>query len=49
MTQLVVKIETIKRLENITGQHIIRGGDKIINIALDIMQTKIKELEKCNN
>lgn len=45
MTQLVIKIETIKRIEEITGQHIIRGGDKIINIALDIMQNKIQELE----
>ena len=45
MTQLVIKLETIKRLEEITGQHIIRGGDKIINIALDVMQTRIIELE----
>ncbi len=45
MTQLVIKIETIHRLEKITGQHIIRGGDKIINKALDVMQNKIQELE----
>lgn len=49
MTQLLVKTETLRRLESITGKHIIRGGDRIINEALDIMQTKIKELEKCNN
>ena len=46
MSQLIVKLETIQRLENITGQHIIRGGDKIINIALDVMQKRIQELEK---
>lgn len=45
MTQLIIKLETIQRLEKITGQHIIRGGDKIINIALDVMQNKIQELE----
>ena len=38
MTQLVVKFETIQRLEKITGKHIIRGGDKIINEALDILE-----------
>lgn len=45
MTQLVIKILTIHRLETITGKHIIRGGDKIINEALDILQNKIQELE----
>ena len=40
MTQLKVKIETINRLEEITGEHIIRGGDKIINKALDILEKK---------
>ena len=38
MTQLVVKLETIQRLEKITGKHILRGGDKIINEALDILE-----------
>lgn len=45
MTQLVIKLETIQRLEKITGKHIIRGGDKVINIALDVMQKRIQELE----
>ena len=45
MTQLVIKLDTIHRLEGITGQHIIRGGDKIINKALDVMQNRIHELE----
>lgn len=45
MSQVIIKIETIQRLEKITGQHIIRGGDKIINIALDIMQEKIQKME----
>jgi len=40
MTQVIVKIETIQRLEKITGQHIIRGGDKIINKALDILEER---------
>ena len=43
MTQLKVKIETIRRIERITGQHIIRGGDKIINEALDILETRRSE------
>jgi len=45
VTQLKVKIETIRRIERIAGQHIIRGGDKIINQALDVMQKRIVELE----
>ena len=45
MSQLLVKPKTISRLEEITGEHIIRGGDKVINLALDILQNRIKELE----
>jgi len=40
MTQLVIKLETIQRLEKITGDHIIRGGDKILNKALDILEER---------
>lgn len=43
MSQILVKSDTITRLETITGEHIIRGGDKIINLALDILENKIKE------
>lgn len=43
MTQLVIRIETIQRVEKITGKHIIRGGDKIINEALDILEKKVKD------
>ena len=45
MSQLIIKLETIQRIEKIAGQHIIRGGDKVINIAIDIMQKRIQELE----
>ncbi len=43
MSQLLIKSDTITRLEKITGQHIIRGGDRIVNEALDILENKIKE------
>ena len=43
MPQLVIKIETIRRVEEITGKHIIRGGDKIINEALDILEKKVED------
>jgi len=43
MSQLLIKSDTIRRLEKITGQHIIRGGDRIINEALDILENKIRE------
>ena len=41
MTQILIKSNTITRLEKITGQHIIRGGDRIVNEALDILENKI--------
>jgi len=46
MSQLIIKPETIKRIEEISGQRIIRGGDKVINIAIEVMQKRIQELEK---
>ena len=46
MSQLLVKSDTINRLEAITEKHIIRGGDRIINEALDILENKIAELQK---
>ena len=45
MTQMVVKLDTILRIEKITGSHIIRGGDKVLNEALDILEKRIQELE----
>lgn len=44
MSQIKVSFETIERLEKITGKHIIRGGDKIINEALDILEKKYRDL-----
>ena len=38
MTQLVIKDSTLDRIEKITGKKIIRGGDKLINEALDILE-----------
>jgi len=38
MTQLVIKNQTIERIEKITGKKIIRGGDRLINEALDILE-----------
>jgi len=40
MTQLVVKTETIERIERITGKKLLRGGDKMINEAIDILEGK---------
>ncbi len=38
MTQLVVRYSTIDRIEKITGKKITKGGDKLINEALDILE-----------
>jgi len=38
MTQLVIRYSTIDRIEKITGKKILRGGDKLINEALDILE-----------
>lgn len=42
MSNIRVKIETIRRLEAITGTHMMRGGDLTINDALDILEKKIQ-------
>ena len=43
MTQLVVHYSTIDRIEKITGKKITKGGDKLINEALDILERANQE------
>jgi len=38
MAQLLVKDRTIDRIEKITGKKITRGGDRLINEAIDILE-----------
>lgn len=38
MAQLLVKNNTIDRIEKITGKKITRGGDRLINEAIDILE-----------
>ena len=38
MTQIIMKNQTIERIERITGKKFIRGGDRLINEALDKLQ-----------
>ena len=38
MTQIIMKIPTMERIERITGKKFIRGGDRLINEALDKLQ-----------
>ena len=40
MAQLLVKDRTIDRIEKITGKKITRGGDRLINEAIDILEGK---------
>jgi len=47
MTQTIIRDATIKRIETLIGRKWFRGGDRAINEAIDLMQEKIKELEKC--
>jgi len=41
MAQIVIRDSTIDRIEKITGKKLLRGGDKMINEALNILE-KIK-------
>ena len=43
MTQLVVRYSTIDRIEKITGKKITKGGDKLINETLDILERTNQE------
>jgi len=43
MSKFVLKYETISRLEEITKTKITRGGDKVVNNALDILERKKDE------
>jgi len=38
MTQIVIKDRTIERLERISGKKFCRGGDRLINEALDNLE-----------
>jgi len=38
MAQIIVKDNTIDRIEKITGRKFTRGGDKLINELIDILQ-----------
>ena len=40
LTQTIIKDQTIERIEQITGKKFIRGGDRLINEAIDILQGK---------
>ena len=46
MTQMIISISTIRRIEKITGKHVIRGGDRLFNEALDILEKKVKDGER---
>jgi hypothetical protein len=43
MAQIVITNETIERLESISGKKFSRGGDRLINEAIDILQRKVEE------
>lgn len=38
MTQIVVKDETIERLEKISGKKFSRGGDRLINEVINKLE-----------
>jgi len=38
MTQIVISYSTIDRIEKITGKKLLRGGDKLINETIDILE-----------
>ena len=38
MAQIVIRNSTIDRIEKITGKKLLRGGDKMINEAIDILE-----------
>jgi len=38
MTQIIIKDRTIERIEKITGKKFIRGGDRLINETIDLLQ-----------
>ena len=40
MTQVIIKNRTIERIEKITGKKFIRGGDRLINEVMDILQKR---------
>lgn len=38
MPQIIIQNSTIERIERITGKKLLRGGDKMINEALTILE-----------
>ena len=43
MAQIVIRNSTIDRIEKITGKKLLRGGDKMINEAMDILESESNE------
>jgi len=43
MTQIILQNSTIDRIEKITGKKLLRGGDKMINEALNLLEAKKNE------
>ena len=40
MSQFVIHDETIQRIEKIIGRRFFRGGDRAVNLALDVLEGK---------
>jgi hypothetical protein len=40
MAQIHIRDQTINRIEAITGKKFTRGGDRLINEAIDILEKK---------
>ena len=43
MAQIILQNSTIDRIEKITGKKLLRGGDKMINEALNLLEAKKNE------
>ena len=43
MSQVILKDQTIERIKKITGKKFIRGGDRLINETIDILQGRSLE------
>jgi len=43
MAQIILQNSTIDRIEKITGKKLLRGGDKMINEALNLLEDKKNE------
>lgn len=43
MVQLQISVETMSRIEKITGISRVRDGDYLVNQVIDILEKKIRE------